>query len=198
LESQLQLQHLNQQHQLLLQNQYQGQHQPSLVQYPTYGNNLPYNPHHQQQQLLMQALLLQQQIRPQLHIMSPNNLQYGQESQQALLNHYYQQPQQQQQQQQQQRLIAMQQLAMQQQLINHPESPFVAINNQSPCPETVSPLSQQRSPLNVALYLPQAAKVDAHVDIVSKPEQVSVHKIFPRSIAQFLRQDLISYYNHDQ
>jgi hypothetical protein len=69
--------------------------------------------------------------------------------------------------------------------MNQPESPFVPINNPSPYPEAVSPLSQQISPLNVALYLPQAPKVDSNVDILSKPEQVTINDILLRYKALF-------------
>jgi hypothetical protein len=67
----------------------------------------------------------------------------------------------------------MQQQALQHQIRTQPESPFVPITHRSPFPDDVSPLSQQKSPLNVALYLPLAYNAEnISADFLSKPEQV--------------------------
>jgi hypothetical protein len=163
---QLLQQQQQQQQQMLLQQQLQGQ---LLGQFPMYGNSMPYT---QQQQLLLQAILLQQQQQQILSppILSPNNFgnTYPQESQQTLLNHFYQQQQQTLHQQ-----LAIQQHALQHQIRTQPESPFVPITHRSPFPDDVSPLSQQKSPLNVALYLPLASNAEnISTDYLSKPEQV--------------------------
>jgi hypothetical protein len=169
---QLLQQQQQQQQQMLLQQQLQGQ---LLGQFPMYGNSMPYT-----QQLLLQAMLLQQQQQHQQHqqqilspsILSPSNFgnTYPQESQQTLLNQFYQQQQQQQTLHQQ---LAMQQQALQHQIRTQPESPFVPITHRSPFPDDVSPLSQQKSPLNVALYLPLASNAEnISADFLSKPEQV--------------------------
>jgi hypothetical protein len=167
---QLLQQQQQQQQQMLLQQQLQGQ---LLGQFPMYGNSMPYT---QQQQLLLQGMLLQQQQQQQQYqqqifsppILSPNNFgnTYPQESQQTLLNHFYQQQTLHQQ-------LAMQQQALQHQIRTQPESPFVPITHRSPFPDDVSPLSQQKSPLNVALYLPLASNAEnISADFLSKPEQV--------------------------
>ena len=193
---QLQLLQQQQQQQMLLQQQLRGQ---IFGQFPIYGNNMPNMPNipnmpnmanipnipnmtynqQQQQQLLLQAMLLQQQQHQQIMsppILSPNNFgnTYPQETQHTLLNQFYQHQQQQHQQQQTlHQQLALQQLALQHQILNQPESPFVPITHRSPFPDDVSPLSQQKSPLNVALYLPLASNAEnISADFLSNPEQV--------------------------
>jgi hypothetical protein len=144
-DTQLQLQILQQQHQqLLLQQQLQLLASPQQ---------------HQQQTLMLNGgqLLSPPMLSPPM-AMANNLRNILPANDPVLLAQIYQaqiQLQLQQQQQQQQQLFRSQL-----------ESPFLPIQQPSPLPEAVSPLSQQKSPLNVALYLPAAENL-------TRPEQAS-------------------------
>ena len=172
------------QQQLMMHQQMQGQMMPMV----------PGNIGQQQYQdlILQRQLLQQQQLLSPTNILAANNLRNNfpmSPPDQTLLNHFYQQQLQQQiilqQQLTQQQLthqqlaqqqLTHQQLAQQHLLRDQLESPFIPITHRSPHPENVSPLSQQKSPLNVALYLPaapnSAEKFSADILAASRPEKV--------------------------
>ena len=170
---------------------------------PAFNNNSRWIDPQLQIQIYQQQLMMHQQMQGQMmpmvpgnigptNILAANNLRNNfpmSPPDQTLLNHFYQQQLQQQiilqQQLTQQQLthqqlaqqqLTHQQLAQQHLLRDQLESPFIPITHRSPHPENVSPLSQQKSPLNVALYLPaapnSAENFSADILAASRPEKV--------------------------
>jgi hypothetical protein len=155
---QLQIFHQHQQ-QLLLQQQLQNQLRPLFENsLQRQHQDLLLLQHHQQQLLMSPSHPAVNNIRNNFPMSPPE---------QPQLNHFYQQQLLQQQ--------LLQQQMLHQQLRSELESPFIPITHRSPFPENVSPLSQQKSPLNVALYLPAASnpaeKVSSDVLTTARPEQ---------------------------